>query len=106
VNVGLVGAGNISDTHARAALAAGLRIAGVYGDNHTRAGQLADRYGVPAFASLDALLAHRPIDLVIIGSPSGHHAGQANAAARWSKSRSTSPPRASIGSSPRPRAPA
>jgi predicted dehydrogenase len=82
VNVGLVGAGNISDTHARAALAAGLRIAGVYGDNHTRAGQLADRYGVPAFASLDALLAHRPIDLVIIGSPSGLHAGQAIAAAR------------------------
>ncbi len=82
MNVGLVGAGNITDTHARAALAAGLRIAGVYGDNHARAGQLADRHGATAFASLDALLAQPSLDLVMIGSPSGLHAEQAMAAAR------------------------
>ena len=39
MNVGLVGGGNISDTHARAALAAGLQLVGVFGDNHTRVPQ-------------------------------------------------------------------
>ena len=82
MNVGLIGAGNISDTHARAAIAAGLRIAGVYGDNREKARQLADRYGAAAFATLDALLAHQPLDIVMIGSPSGCHADHAIAAAR------------------------
>ena len=82
MNVGLVGAGNISDTHARAALAAGLRIAGVYGDNHEKARQLAERYGAAACSTLDALLTHPSLDVVIIGSPSGCHAQQAIAAAR------------------------
>ena len=82
MNVGLVGAGNISDTHARAALAAGLRIAGVHGDNRDKARTLADRYGTIAFDSLDALLAQPSLDLIIIGSPSGRHAEQAIAAAR------------------------
>ena len=82
MNVGLVGAGNISDTHARGALAAGLQIAGVYGDNHDKARQLAERYGAAAFPSLDALLAHPSLEAVIIGSPSGCHAQQAIAAVR------------------------
>ena len=82
MNVGLVGAGNISDTHARAALAAGQRIAGVHGANRDKARTLADRYGTTAFDSLDALLAQPSLDLVIIGSPSGRHAEQAVAAAR------------------------
>jgi UDP-N-acetyl-2-amino-2-deoxyglucuronate dehydrogenase len=82
VNVGLIGAGNISDTHARAAIAAGLRIAGVYGDNRDKARQLADRYGAAAFATLDALLAHQPLEVAMIGSPSGCHVEQAMAAAR------------------------
>jgi predicted dehydrogenase len=82
VNVGLVGAGNISDTHARAALAAGLRIAGVYGDNQDKARRLADRSGTSAAPSLDTLLAQPGLDLVMIGSPSGLHAAQAIAAAR------------------------
>ena len=82
MNVGLVGAGNISDTHARAALAAGLQIAGVYGDNHAKARQLAERFGAAAFSTLDALFAHPSLEMVIIGSPSGCHAQQAIAAAR------------------------
>ena len=82
MNVGLVGAGNISDTHARAALAAGLRIEGIHGDNRDKARTLADRHGTTAFDSLDALLAQPSLDLVIIGSPSGRHAEQAIAAAR------------------------
>ena len=82
MNVGLIGAGNISDTHARAAIAAGLRIAGVYGDNRVKARQMADRYGASAFATLESLLAHQALDMVMIGSPSGRHADHGIAAAR------------------------
>jgi len=82
VNAALVGGGNISDTHARAALAAGLRIVGVHGANPEKVRALADRYGAAVFDTLDALHAHPAIDLVIIGSPSGCHAEQAIAAAR------------------------
>ena len=84
MNVGLVGAGNISGTHARAAEAAGLRVAGVWGGNAEKARALAERHGAPAFATLDALLAHA-IDCVMIGSPSGLHASHAIAAARAGK---------------------
>ena len=85
MNIGLVGAGNISGTHARAAAAAGLRVAGVYGGNPGKARALADRHGATAFETLDALLAHSPLDAVIIGSPSGLHAAHAIAAVRAGK---------------------
>ena len=81
MNVGLVGAGNISDTHARAALAAGLRLAGIFGANHPRAVELAQRYGTVAFDTLDALVLQPSLDIVVIGSPSGCHADQARTAA-------------------------
>ena len=82
-HIGLIGAGNISETHARACREiAGVEIAGVYGANHTRAGKLAALYGGVAYGDLEALLAHRPLDAVIIGSPSGVHAEQGVAAAR------------------------
>lgn len=82
MNVGIVGAGNISETHARAASAAGLHIAGVFGDNHAKARQLAERHGTVAYDTLDALVVQPSIDLIMIGSPSGCHADQAKVAAR------------------------
>jgi predicted dehydrogenase len=83
IHVGLIGAGNISDTHARAAAAIpGVAIAGVYAPTPAHAQRLAAAHGAVAFDSLDALLAHRPLDLVIIGSPSGLHAEHGVAAAR------------------------
>ena len=85
MNVGLVGGGNISGTHARAAVAAGLRVAGVYGGNADKARALADHHGAPAFQTLDALLAHAPLDCVMIGSPSGLHASHAMAAVQAGK---------------------
>jgi UDP-N-acetyl-2-amino-2-deoxyglucuronate dehydrogenase len=81
VNVGLIGGGNISDTHARAALAAGLKLVGVFGDNHTRVRDLAQRYGIVAYDTLDALVVQTSLDMVMIGSPSGCHAEQARTAA-------------------------
>ena len=81
-NVGLIGAGNISDTHARAAVAAGLTVVAVCGDNADKSAQLAARYGATPFPTLDAFLNCRDLELVMIGSPSGRHAEQAAAVVR------------------------
>lgn len=82
IRIGIVGAGSISDTHARAALAIpGVEIAAVYGRNAEKAQRLAERYGGVAYGSLEPFLDHRPMDLVAIGSPSALHAEQGIAAA-------------------------
>ena len=83
IHVGLIGAGNISETHARAASAIpGVAIAGVYAPTRAHAERLAAQYGATAHASLDQFLVHRPLDLVAIGSPSGLHAEHGIAAAQ------------------------
>jgi predicted dehydrogenase len=80
--IGILGAGSISDTHARAALAIpGVEIAAVYGRNVEKARRLAERYGGVAYDNLESFLDHRPMDLVAIGSPSALHAEQGIAAA-------------------------
>jgi UDP-N-acetyl-2-amino-2-deoxyglucuronate dehydrogenase len=81
VNVGILGAGNISDTHARAALGIpGVEIAAVCGTNREKAEQLARKYGGVVYDNLDRFLSHRPLDIIAIGTPSGVHAEQAIAA--------------------------
>ncbi len=83
INIGLVGAGNISRTHARACRdIAGARVAAVYAPTREHAEHLAAEYGAEACDTLEALLAHRPMDMVAIGSPSGLHAEHGIAAAR------------------------
>jgi UDP-N-acetyl-2-amino-2-deoxyglucuronate dehydrogenase len=82
VNVGIIGAGNISETHALAARAAGLNVAAIFGDNHHKAKCLAARFDAVACDTLERLLHHPSLDLVMIGSPSGCHAQQATAAVR------------------------
>ena len=75
INIGLIGAGNISDTHARAAAAlSGVRVAAVFAPTRAHAEQLAARHGAVAYDTLDGLLRHQPLDMVAIGSPSGRHA--------------------------------
>ncbi len=82
IHIGILGAGSISDTHARAARAIpGVEIAAVYGRNVAKAQRLAELYGGVAFDSLERFLEHRPMDLVAIGSPSALHAEQGIAAA-------------------------
>jgi UDP-N-acetyl-2-amino-2-deoxyglucuronate dehydrogenase len=82
VRIGILGAGSISDTHARAATAIpDVEIAAVYGRNGAKAQRLAELYGGVAFDSLERFLEHRPMDLVAIGSPSALHAEQGIAAA-------------------------
>ncbi len=83
MKLGILGAGNISDTHARAAAAIpGVDVVAVFGQNHDKVARLAERHAARAFDDLEAFLDHRPMDLVAIGSPSGLHAEHGIAAAR------------------------
>lgn len=82
-HIGIIGGGGISETHARAARDIdGVKIAAFYGDNLEKTTQLSQRYGGVVYRDFDSFLSHRPMDLVIIGSPSALHAEQGIAAAR------------------------
>ena len=83
MNIGILGGGNISGTHARAAAAIpGVSVAAFYGSNYGRTAKLAEPYGARVYDNLEDFLDHRPMDIVAIGSPSGLHAEQGIAAAR------------------------
>jgi UDP-N-acetyl-2-amino-2-deoxyglucuronate dehydrogenase len=82
-HVGLIGGGNISETHARAARAIpGVEVAAIFGTKPENPARLCKENGGVPFTDFEKFLAHRPMDLVIIGSPSGLHAEQGIAAAR------------------------
>lgn len=82
MRIGILGAGGISDTHARAARAIdGVQVVAVHGANREKATALAHAAGAAAFDDLDSFFA-QPMDIVAIGSPSGLHADQAIAAIR------------------------
>jgi UDP-N-acetyl-2-amino-2-deoxyglucuronate dehydrogenase len=83
IHLGLIGGGNITETHARAARAVpGVEISAIYGTNAEKVARLCREHGGTACQDLDAFLKHRPMDMVIVGSPSGLHAEQGIAAAR------------------------
>jgi UDP-N-acetyl-2-amino-2-deoxyglucuronate dehydrogenase len=83
MHIGIIGAGGISDTHARAAASVpGVSVAAVYGSNAPKRERLAADHNAVAYGDFDRFLAHRPMDAVAIGSPSGLHAEQGIAAAR------------------------
>ena len=82
-HIGLIGGGNITETHARAARAIpGVAISAIHGTNAEKIARLCREHGGTPYHDLDVFLQHRPMDLVIIGSPSGVHAVQGIAAAR------------------------
>src|SRR5258708_12835062 len=82
VHVGLIGGGNISGTHARAATAIpDVKIAAVYGANHEKVARLCKEFGGHPYHDFLSFLAHRPIQMVIIATPSGLHAEQGMAPA-------------------------
>src|SRR5689334_18700907 len=83
IHVGIIGGGNISETHTRAAKAIpGVEIAAVFGTNSEKIKRLAAEFDAPAYFDFEKFLAHRPMEFVAIGSPSGLHAEQGIAAAR------------------------
>lgn len=82
-HLGLIGGGNISETHAGAARAiADVQIAAVFGTNAENVNRLCREYGGTPYANFEKFLAHRPLEIVLIGSPSALHAEQGMAAAR------------------------
>jgi predicted dehydrogenase len=81
LQAGFVGCGNITDTHVRAAREAGLGVAAFHGRDPAKAAALAGRYGGRAYERYEDFLRHRPLDLVVIGTPSALHAEQGIAAA-------------------------
>jgi UDP-N-acetyl-2-amino-2-deoxyglucuronate dehydrogenase len=82
IHIGLIGGGNISETHARAARAIpGVEISAIHGTNTGKVARFSREHGGAAYQDFDAFLKHRPMDMVIIGSPSGLHAEQGIAAA-------------------------
>jgi predicted dehydrogenase len=83
IHIGLIGGGNISETHARAVNAIpGAQIAAIYGTNAEKVARLCREHGGKPFADFAAFLSHRSMQAVILGSPSGQHAEQGVAAAQ------------------------
>ncbi len=83
IRVALVGCGRISRNHLEAiAKVPELRLVAVADTNLSRAEETGAGQGVPAFASLDEMLAAVPSDLVTICTPSGLHPQHGIAAAR------------------------
>ena len=81
-HVGILGGGGISETHARAAAAVpDLRVVAVCGRDAGRVEALAARHGAVPFTDRHAFLRHRPMEIVAIGTPSGVHADDVEAAA-------------------------
>jgi UDP-N-acetyl-2-amino-2-deoxyglucuronate dehydrogenase len=83
VRIGLIGAGNISATHARAiGEVPGASVVAVYGPTRERAERLAATCGARADDALDRFFDGTPMDMVAIGTPSGLHGEHGAAAAR------------------------
>jgi UDP-N-acetyl-2-amino-2-deoxyglucuronate dehydrogenase len=81
MRVGLVGGGGISATHAQAALAIpGVSIAAIQGTNEEKVRTLCARFGGTPYTRFETFLSQRPMDFVVLGSPSGLHAEQGMAA--------------------------
>jgi UDP-N-acetyl-2-amino-2-deoxyglucuronate dehydrogenase len=82
IRVGLIGGGNITETHARAVCSIGdTEIAAIFGSHKDRVDRLCREHGGQPYTDFGKFLAHRPMDFVVIGSPSGLHASQGIAAA-------------------------
>ncbi len=80
-HIGLIGSGNITQTHARAARAIpNVKIAAIYGTNPQTVTQLATEHQAKPYQDFAAFLAHKSMDLVVLGTPSGLHTQQGIAA--------------------------
>jgi len=81
--IGLIGAGNISATHARAVEGVGdARIVAVFGPTRGRSQRLAATCGATPYDALDAMFDAEALDMVMVGTPSGLHASHGAEAAR------------------------
>jgi len=71
---GIIGAGVISEVHARAINSIeNARLVGVYSINKSKSDALADKYDCTAYTTLEEMLSRPEIDIVCICTPSGIH---------------------------------
>ena len=80
INFAIIGCGRIAKRHAEllgTGQIAGARLAAVCDIRKERADAFGSKYGVPAFASIDEMLAMPGIDAVSVLTPSGMHARHA-----------------------------
>jgi predicted dehydrogenase len=83
IHLGIIGGGGISDTHARAAIEVdGVEITAFFGANQDKIELLSRKYGGAPYLEFERFLTHKPLDAVIIGSPSGLHAQEGIECAR------------------------
>src|SRR5262249_13238330 len=83
ISIGLIGGGNITDTHARAVRAVpGASVAAIYRTNTGKVRRLSGEHSGQAYSEFNAFLGHRPMDMVIIENPSAMHAAHGTAAVR------------------------
>lgn len=83
IHFGIVGGGGISNTHARAVSEVdSAKVSAFVGANQENIQRLSQEYGGVAYSDFNAFLQHKPMDAVIIGSPSGLHAQEGIECAR------------------------
>ena len=86
VRIGILGTGNISGTHARAASeVANVEVAACWGRDMSKAKSFAAQHGGAAYDDLERFLEHPGLDVIVVGTPSGMHATHGIAAARHGK---------------------
>lgn len=88
LNVGLVGCGRISKRHSDLlgnGQVSGARLAAVCDVQIERAEEIAARFEVPAYASLHEMMQKESLDLVVVLTPSGMHAGNVVELAAYGK---------------------
>ena len=72
--VGIIGTGNIAETHANAVLASrGVRLVACYNHNAAKGDAFASRFGIRSYHDLDGFLSDADVDIVMIATPSGAH---------------------------------
>jgi UDP-N-acetyl-2-amino-2-deoxyglucuronate dehydrogenase len=82
IHIGILGGGNISQTHARATRDIdGVEITAICGQNVEKVTRLAKAYGGSVYDNLKSFFRHKPMEIVLIGSPSGLHSEHGIAAA-------------------------
>lgn len=85
-NIGIIGAGNIADFHAKAVQSLNnAKLIGICGTNSQKVKVLADRYACEIFTTTDEMFRSNDIDMVIIATPSGVHMEDTIEAAKHGK---------------------
>lgn len=86
IRFGITGPGMIAEFHAQAIAAIlNAELVAVHGRDAAKVASFAKRHGGTAYTDYDSFLAHSPLDVVTVCTPSGHHLEPVEAAARAGK---------------------